>query len=379
MYALLILVVIQVNLFLTLVDILVSVVQGPKSSLLKTADPETEGFHRSETDALIAKHDDICASSRERYVARFMDAFFNVLDRDERPAGVVRDEARLIFIRKFLNCLDLALSKLDTIVLGTNTAFGRNNSNPNSSSQAASCIACDRPLRVRLAATEPGKLEERLAKLQHKIAEASIRTNNNNDSSGGHVNTIVVTRPGSASPAMASIAEAHHVNEEVGDKNQVVLSLQSEDRESAVCDSRARLSPEDLLQSVAVVDTKQQKTKQRPVSAGVLRHRLALQETKQQQQHPLHSSPSEPTFIKRGGFKMPKAISASQESLVSNLTGKYQRDASISVMHGLPHSTGANTSDITLPRTHNRLAASDGAAELTSRPLTGQHTKQVPY
>merc|ERR1711939_370908 len=34
------------------IDILVSVVQGPKSSLLKTVDPATQESHRSETDAL---------------------------------------------------------------------------------------------------------------------------------------------------------------------------------------------------------------------------------------------------------------------------------------------------------------------------------------
>jgi hypothetical protein len=81
--------------------------------------------------------------------------------------GIVRKEARLTFLRRLIESLELSLSKLDAIVIGTSSSLGRLHGNGHPSSSApASCIACDRPLRMRITSTPLGRLQARVAQNQ---------------------------------------------------------------------------------------------------------------------------------------------------------------------------------------------------------------------
>lgn len=79
--------------------------------------------------------------------------------------GAVRKEARLTFLRRFIESLELALSKLDAIVIGTSSSLGRSNTGGITSS-SASCIACDRPLRMRITSTPLHKLQSKIIQNQ---------------------------------------------------------------------------------------------------------------------------------------------------------------------------------------------------------------------
>jgi hypothetical protein len=83
--------------------------------------------------------------------------------------GIVRKEARLTFLRRFIESLELSLSKLDAIVVGTSSSLGRTTGTHSNNggggagpTGSASCIACDRPLRMRVTSTPLGKLHSRV-------------------------------------------------------------------------------------------------------------------------------------------------------------------------------------------------------------------------
>mgnify|MGYP000885705768 CR=1 FL=1 len=80
----------------------------------------------------------------------------------------MRKDARLAFLRRFIESLELALSKLDAIVIGTSSSLGR----AGTTSSTQSCVACDRPLRMRITSTPLHKLQSKLIQNQ----ELSPRT-----------------------------------------------------------------------------------------------------------------------------------------------------------------------------------------------------------
>ena len=100
-------------------------------------------------------HEEFCVTTRESKLLRYLEKFQKILSQSREDVGLIRKEARSLFLRRFIDSLDLSLQKHDAIVLRTVSAMGRNQSENTGS---AACMACDRPLKMRTTSRSVGEL-----------------------------------------------------------------------------------------------------------------------------------------------------------------------------------------------------------------------------
>lgn len=74
---------------------------------------------------------------------------------------------------KFVDSVDIVLSRLDSIVLEAPSALGRNYDISGGRDQSGACIACDRPLRMRVTKNRTVKLKDRLCDVLTPILNQS--------------------------------------------------------------------------------------------------------------------------------------------------------------------------------------------------------------
>ena len=115
---------------------------------------------------------------------------------------MVRREARNIFLSKFLDVLDIVLSRLDSVVVEAPSALGRNydSSSGKGFRSHGACIACNRPSKMRVSRGQALKYVDRPSTSQ------SVRKQNHTDLVPANSHPM---RPCSADP-IRHRSEGHH-------------------------------------------------------------------------------------------------------------------------------------------------------------------------
>jgi hypothetical protein len=282
----------------------------------------------------------------------------------------------MTFLRRFIEALELSLSKLDAIVVGTSSSLGR----MGEKEDRGSCIACDRPLRMRMTSTPLGKLQQRVLQNQ----ELSPKTKRKklqgltSTSPSFHSNPYTTTTVGKKSQGMkgagdhsshlgidhlqatleSSDPSAEKRGNEIADyqeDGQVREDHEVKGEDTAVLPNELRklIKSTTASQSTATAIVSYSKsTTKRPKSAcGVVnsagkkeRERYPLTSTSPapislgQSPHIPNTSGSNSTskYIKRSGYKMKLSSHMSQERLIESLTSNFIRDISIPSSHSSP-------------------------------------------
>lgn len=174
------------------VDVLTRIMKGPQevATVFDQADPinslhppdpqdrpaSASGAPKPNTKASHLTHEEFCATTRESMLLRYLESFQKQLNQSRDEVGLIRKEARSLFLKRFIDSLDLSLQKHDVIVLKTASAMGRNpghvTGRPNNDvSGPPACVACDRPLRMRTTTRSIGELYEKLLLSGKKSSE----------------------------------------------------------------------------------------------------------------------------------------------------------------------------------------------------------------
>lgn len=171
------------------VDVLTRIMKGPQdiATVYDNNDPSNalDSLSSARLDQVQSKqksrkngtltHEEFCATTRESMLLRYLEAFQKQLNQSRDEVGIVRKEARSMFLKRFIDALDLSLQKQDAIVLTTPSALGRNpghaTGRSSDNSGPAACMACDRPLRMRTTTRSIGELYEKLLLSGKKSSE----------------------------------------------------------------------------------------------------------------------------------------------------------------------------------------------------------------
>ena len=193
------------------VDVLTRIMKGPQevatvfdqTDPINSLDPITPhdtsgGGSNKHTKASHLTHEEFCTTTRESMLLRYLEKFQKQLRQSRDDVGVIRKEARSLFLKRFIDALDLCLQKHDVIVLNTASAMGRNPGHvtgrpTNDSNGPAACVACDRPLRMRTTSRSIGELYERVllsgkksSELKREVLRNQIVSPSNRPSSPVH-------------------------------------------------------------------------------------------------------------------------------------------------------------------------------------------------
>ncbi len=287
-----------------------SVAEGPRSGLdvPKAGDlqPVGDGLLDVTANMGMGAPEDDAYAMREELLQGFHEEFLVGLKNGDEAShsgiGHARKEARAVFHRRFLSTLDLAMSKHDSTVMTAPSTFG----NRPAQQPGGSCMACDRPLRMRYRSRPLVYLHSQEALLDGAAAQMSkgakqqrafskMQTGTSSSSNlagtGGDISGIVPespgprSRPGSAAPTKS-----------VGGSG-------TKDFHGAAgnANTYGRGSGE----------------RQRPASAGATRYRTAVKT----------AAIGDGKYVMRSGFKMP--VLREEELLAAKLARRFPKDASM--------------------------------------------------
>jgi hypothetical protein len=264
-----------------------------------------------------APEDDAFAM-REELLQSFHEEFMASLaagDKDNRVAlGYARTEARAVFHRRFLSTLDLAMSKHDSTVMTAPSTFGNRPANP----PGGSCVACDRPLRMRYRARPLTYLTSQQALFDaageqlkgdttHQSAYSKLHSSQSTPFIGG----TSLRGPESGGGMSMSAAERQQ-QDATTDGGGGAGS-----RRPGSANPLKRTNRSDASSNKS--QTGNGSTYGRPASAGATRHRTAVKTA---------AIGDASAFVMRSGFKMP--VLREQELLAAKLTNNFPKDASVS-------------------------------------------------
>lgn len=304
----------------------------------------------------------------------------------------MRNEARIIFLQRFVDAVDMALSKLDTITLSAPSSLGRNQSNVsgknNNRGSVPACMACDRPLRLRMTSKPLGRIqasiEKQLQKLPVneknkqllKVKTDDIKRQQASDSNGtlkiSASSPTLRSRPQSAAPFSSNLVNVNSVEDRFNDTGL----------DNPYLSKTTSMIPSNVA---SFNDTASIIKPTRPSSAAILRLRHALVDNPSTDPSPVkkHSSiadPSSPPYVLKGGFKMSTGGASQQELLAKHLANNFEQEASISMPHEIGQ-TARSPSGLTTDKFNpigkgtfsNGLGKSESASGLLdSRKLQGQ-------
>jgi hypothetical protein len=243
--------------------------------------------------------EDDAYAMREELVQKFHEEFCILLENNKlqgKTSSKSRIEARTIFHRRFLLSLDLALSKHDSTVMSVPSSFG----NRPASQTGGTCVACDRPLRIRYRAKPMTYLHS-----QQSLLEAGVQQSFEED-----IHRKAFMRMGASTTGVLSSN---------GDKDRDREGVEETSNFNQTSSTR-QTRPLSSSSTKANTLTGNGNTYGRPASAGASRHRTAVKQ-----------AAVGDSYVMRGGFRMP--VVREQDLLAKKLSGKFQKDWSIGKSH----------------------------------------------
>lgn len=352
-------------------DILGHVMLGSKSLSIKTTSPD------GDDEIVEVTHEDYSNLARENMLLRYFDDVQREFDKQRPDSGKIKYEARAIFVKRFIDALDLALLKLDTIVLSASSAFGRNQNSisgrPGASNQSSSCIACDRPLKMRTTSktVSHASIQNRLLKqinsqLKESVELATMKEKDKEketlltpltlETMKNSASLPILSRPQSAAPRFPqkSLVSSHSTNQIIDDSITTPAATQASIHGNN--GNRGNQSPN-----------------RRPKSAAVTRHRTALVDSATNESGPNNNSQQGSPYVYKGGFRMPNPSQSPQEALVHSLVNQFHKDLTISHPHDI-HEVNSPTKTVNSEKMDENVADVD--AFLLSRKIIGKEEKE---
>ena len=271
----------------------------------------------------------IPTDDKEDMCVSFVRETWQAMEAPKTDSFSIREEARKHIMRKFLLCLELSLSKLETIVVEAPSSLSRTPSTP-------SCLACDRPLKLKSAINIPGILSMKM-----KNSGSATGRPASASASSMHLQQQQQARSQNISPIISNNDENNALKFDLANSQSILermkYQLQSESVDMQVL---ASIPVAANASSVATSNFPS-----RPASAGASGHRMPKHKTTlldvnsqnltfmpKQQKISTSVKTADQQYVMRGGFKVRQG-SSSQEQLVQSLTENYNRDISIPKSH----------------------------------------------
>jgi hypothetical protein len=280
--------------------------EGPKSGkeVPRSGDLEPRDVIEVTAHMGTGSPEDDANAVREEMIQTFHEEWMTLMERNDFDKNAIgklssaRIEARAVFHRRFLTALDLAISKHDSTVMTAQSTFG----NRPAQQPGGTCVACDRPLRMRYRARPMTYIhsQQSLAEAATGQAAASEKQQRDFDKMNNTINM------GTSATLMKPL---NHNQETIGSTANISKRPSS-------------ATPKNLSRSRSTGNTGNanmygRPDNQRPVSAGAMRHRNAVKT----------AAIGGDVYVMRGGFKMP--VLREQELLRKKLVKNFPREASV--------------------------------------------------